>query len=88
MSETTTVTLTANKTPLTFNVSTDNQKRLIDELTATNKVQPMNNFLARTIDKNCKEGLKPFLVQPTVVMQLGEKLVEKVSPAIKITVGE
>ena len=88
MSNKTDVTLTINGTALTFSVDGEDQERLIDELKTDSKVAPMHNFLTRTVTQESKESLKPFLKIPTAVMQIGEKVVEASTPAIKITVGE
>lgn len=88
MSEKTDVTLTINGTTLKFSVGSEDQERLIDELKTDSKVAPMHNFLTRTVAQESREGLKPFLKMPSAVMQIGEKVVESSTPAIKITVGE
>lgn len=88
MSEKTDVTLTINESKLVFRVGSEDQERLIDELKTDSKVAPMHNFLTRTIAVECRDALKPFLKIPSAVMQIGEKVVEASTPAIKITVGE
>jgi len=82
------ITLKINGNPILFNVNTDAHERLIDEMKADNKVAPMHNFLIRTVDKESKEALTPFLKYPSSVMEIGGKVLEEFSPKLKLTVGE
>jgi hypothetical protein len=82
------IVMKINGEAVTFNVTTDNHERLINEMQPSNKVGPMHNFLVRSVTQESKETLMPFLKNPTSVMILGERLIEKFVPKLEITVGE
>ena len=82
------VTLTANGTPIHFDVTNETHERLIDEIQKDSKVVPMHNFLSRSVVAESKEILKPLLKNPGNVMQLGGQLLDKITPHLEITVGE
>jgi hypothetical protein len=77
-----------NGNAVTFNVTNDAHERLINEMQPTNKVGPMHNFLIRTVAKESKETLTPFLESPSSVMVITEHILEQFAPKLKVTVGE
>jgi len=82
------IVMKLNGEPVTFDVTNDAHERLINEMQPTNKVGPMHNFLIRTVAKESKETLTPFLESPASVMAITEHLIEKFTPELKITLGE
>ncbi len=88
MTDSNRVTLKINDTTIHFNVPPEEQERLIDQMKAESKVSPMHNFLVRTVDKESKEALMPFLVNPSSTMEIGGEVIAAAVPKLKITVGE
>jgi hypothetical protein len=86
MSET--IVMNINGERVSFDITTDNHERLINEMMPNNKVGPMHNFLVRSVTKESKETLMPFLKNPTSVVTIGQHLIEKFIPQLEITVGE
>jgi len=82
------IVMKINGEAVSFNVTNDAHERLINEMQPTNKVGPMHNFLIRSVAKESKETLAPFLQNPASVMAITEHLIEKFVPKLKITVGE
>ncbi|MGB3222525.1 MAG: putative phage tail assembly chaperone [Desulforhopalus sp.] len=82
------ITLKLNGKSVGFDVTNDTHERLINEMQPTDKVGPMHNFLVRTVDQESKETLAPFLKSPSSIMAITEKIIEKFTPQLKITVGE
>ncbi len=82
------IVMKINDDSVTFDVTNDTHERLINEMQPTNKVGPMHNFLIRSVSPESKETLIPYLKNPTSVMIIGEQLIEKFVPTLKITVGE
>ena len=82
------IVMNINGKAITFDVTNDAHERLINEMQPTNKGGPMHNFLVRSVTKESKEELSPFLQNPSSVMAITEKLVERFVPKLTITVGE
>ncbi len=82
------IVMKINGEAITFDVTNDVHERLINEMQPNNKVGPMHNFLTRSVAKESKEALAPFLENPSSVMAITERLIEKFVPKLKITVGE
>ena len=53
-----TITLTANKAELTFEVTTDKYNKYINELSLSNKIAPAHNFLMRCVVEDSRPALK------------------------------
>ena len=82
------IVLNINGDAITFNVTNEDHEKLINELQPTNKVGPMHNFLMRSVEKESKEALTPLLKNPSHVLTIAEKVIEKFVPQLEITVGE
>ena len=55
-----TITLTANKAELTFEVTTDKYNKYINELSLSNKIAPAHNFLMRCVLKTAGPPSRNF----------------------------
>jgi hypothetical protein len=82
------IVMKINGQAITFDITNDVHERLINEMQPNNKVGPMHNFLTRSVTKESKEALAPFLESPSSVMAITEHLIETFVPKLKITVGE
>ncbi|WP_419174403.1 putative phage tail assembly chaperone [Desulfosediminicola sp.] len=82
------VVLKVNGQAIHFNVTAEAQERLINETMPNNRVNPMHNFLMRTVEEDSKAILKPLLAVPSTVVILAEKVTSEFVPQLEITVGE
>ena len=55
-----TITLTANKAELTFEVTTDKYNKYINELSLSNKIAPAHNFLMRCVVEDSRPASRNF----------------------------
>ena len=71
-----TITLTANKAELTFEVTTDKYNKYINELSLSNKIAPAHNFLMRCVE------------QPGFAVQIASFVVEEFQPDLTLALGK
>ena len=81
-----TITLTANKAELTFEVTTDKYNKYINELSLSNKIAPAHNFLMRCVVEDSRPALKELLEQPGFAVQIASFVVEEFQP--DLTLGQ
>ena len=83
-----TITLTANKAELTFEVTTDKYKKYINELSLSNKIAPAHNFLMRCVVEDSRPALKELLEQPGFAVQIAAFVVEEFQPDLTLALGK
>ena len=83
-----TITLTANKAELTFEVTTDKYNKYINELSLSNKIAPAHNFLMRCVVEDSRPALKELLEQPGFAVQIASFVVEEFQPDLTLALGK
>ena len=71
-----TITLTANKAEVTF------------ELSLSNKIAPAHNFLMRCVVEDSRPALKELLEQPGFAVQIASFVVEEFQPDLTLALGK
>ncbi|WP_395593295.1 putative phage tail assembly chaperone [Pseudomonas sp. B26140] len=80
------ITLEFADKEFTFRMTPQDVTKYFNSMTNNNKVAPSRNLLMTTVDQVEKASLKPFLENPTTVMELASALLEEYSPDIDIIV--
>lgn len=70
----------------TFHMTPQDVTKYFNSITNNNKVAPARNLLMTTVDQLEKASLKPFLENPTTVMEVAGALLEEYSPDIDLVV--
>lgn len=82
------ITLNIAGQAMAFNVTPEDQEKMINETTQDNKVAPMHNFLMRTVDPACKEDLKKLLIIPASTIKICTFVNQEYIPELNIKLGE
>ncbi|AMO56555.1 hypothetical protein GZ77_03895 [Endozoicomonas montiporae] len=82
------INVTVNGNELTFNVTTEDYNKYVNELMPDNKIGPAKNFLVRTVDEASKKHVTELLALPGVEMQLASKVIDDFLPDIQIDLGK
>ncbi|SQF93840.1 Protein of uncharacterised function (DUF2765) [Paucimonas lemoignei] len=80
------ITLEFADKEFTFRMTPQDVTKYFNSMTNSNKVAPSRNLLMTTVDQLEKASLKPFLENPSTVMELASALLEEYSPDIDIIV--
>lgn len=80
------ITLEFSEKEFTFRMTPQDVTKYFNSMTNSNKVAPSRNLLMTTVDQLEKASLKPFLENPSTVMELASALLEEYAPDIDIIV--
>lgn len=84
MLATTRITLEVNGIDLHFEPNSTAYNKLINEMSPTNKVAPIVNYLQRIVSSDSKDALAAVLENPAASFQICEKINEQFAPALDI----
>lgn len=80
------ILLTVGEQELNFAVDNAHINKLLNTMTATNKIAPFHNFLTSTVAPEDKDKLLPLIKDNALAtLEIGGALLEETSPNLNIT---